>query len=634
MGEAGGESPLGQRAVGSVIANRVASPQYSGDWRDVMLQPRQFSVWNDVTGELGGRGSNTAWQGPIPPEISAMAADIIAGNYEDPTGGALNYANPAHSDPSNLGWINNMSGQTRIGNHLFGTAGGGGGARGRLSTSGGGGSGMIAGGQGNDTLGGDPEQSRIRQIMGGILGGDGQNPTLSANRAVSMAKNQRELARDSMDVFEQTNAPASWLNVLGTTGRNLAAGALESRAERLEAERSEKLGQLMASGASDPETIAAIAALDPELGQQLYMQERGFSREDALYERERADALSDQERLWEREDVRLAEDRAREITDREDRQQHEKEMYDPRTAVQKDAEAAGYTPGTPEYEAFIQKRYDAEESPEVKAAKIAAESNAKATNAFAETLGKKAAEGSISLSSAASQAASQQAQLDTLTDAFNNVPAGMFAPVALGVGRFLDAFGGAMPKEWDQSVQAVADQYGVSREQVAAFEYINKVSAEQLIGKIGTSGDEGGFPANNFSDKDREFLLRSIPTIQDSVMGAQAKIALTMWLNEQTIHKNNSWNSYMNGLGRPPTGQDWLDFNQQYAAERATVEIPEQLRAALEAGQERQEAQQEAEPTQGTKSFATIEEANEAAANGLIKSGDKITVGGQSGTWN
>lgn len=127
--EAGNQGRLGMLAVGSVIDNRRNSPGYGGSgWNDVMLAPGQFSPANSITGYAGGeqgvdlyktRPSSTAWE---------VADLILSGQYEDPTRGALNFVNPDISQPS---WLKTMGNTTKIGDHLFGSAGTGEGASGR-----------------------------------------------------------------------------------------------------------------------------------------------------------------------------------------------------------------------------------------------------------------------------------------------------------------------------------------------------------------------------------------------------------------------------------------------------------------------------------------------------------------------
>ena len=48
--EAGNQGALGMLSVGSVIMNRLMSPNYANNLHDVILQPGQFSVWNKTTG--------------------------------------------------------------------------------------------------------------------------------------------------------------------------------------------------------------------------------------------------------------------------------------------------------------------------------------------------------------------------------------------------------------------------------------------------------------------------------------------------------------------------------------------------------------------------------------------------------
>lgn len=116
--EAGGEGYNGLLAAGAVIANRVKSGSYGDGWRGVIMKPGQFSAWNSVTGYAGGKGglNMTAMK---PSADAYRAADaILSGRYEDPTGGATHYYNPAAANPA-WGKVGNW---TRIGNHVFGNA--------------------------------------------------------------------------------------------------------------------------------------------------------------------------------------------------------------------------------------------------------------------------------------------------------------------------------------------------------------------------------------------------------------------------------------------------------------------------------------------------------------------------------
>jgi hypothetical protein len=114
--EAGNQGLGGMIAAGSVIMNRVGGG-YGSNVRDVILAPGQFSAWNSLTGYAGGeQGQNMDF---TPSAEAYKAADtLLSGQYEDITGGATHYYNPAISQPS-WGQGGNWK---RIGDHVFGKA--------------------------------------------------------------------------------------------------------------------------------------------------------------------------------------------------------------------------------------------------------------------------------------------------------------------------------------------------------------------------------------------------------------------------------------------------------------------------------------------------------------------------------
>ena len=114
--EAGNQGYNGMVAVGSVIMNRLAG---GSDLGKVILQPGHFSAWNGVTGYAGGeQGQDMDF---TPSARSYEVADaLLSGNYEDPTGGATHYYNPALADPI---WGASGGGEWQtIGSHIFGKA--------------------------------------------------------------------------------------------------------------------------------------------------------------------------------------------------------------------------------------------------------------------------------------------------------------------------------------------------------------------------------------------------------------------------------------------------------------------------------------------------------------------------------
>lgn len=103
QGEAAGEGLTGMRAVAGVIGNRARS-NFSGYGTDPVAQAtarRQF-------------------QGQATPRAEAyqVADELLGGTLQDPTGGALYYANPGASTAR---WARRLdeSNSLRIGNHYF-----------------------------------------------------------------------------------------------------------------------------------------------------------------------------------------------------------------------------------------------------------------------------------------------------------------------------------------------------------------------------------------------------------------------------------------------------------------------------------------------------------------------------------
>jgi spore germination cell wall hydrolase CwlJ-like protein len=121
--EAATENYTGKIGVGATIANRAASGKYGDGIKGVILKKGQFSPWNSYTGYAKGeQGKDMLNLKPSSDSYKAAAA-ILAGDYQDPTGGATHYVNESVSKPD---WLDEMKNQKRgtkkIGRHLFGNA--------------------------------------------------------------------------------------------------------------------------------------------------------------------------------------------------------------------------------------------------------------------------------------------------------------------------------------------------------------------------------------------------------------------------------------------------------------------------------------------------------------------------------
>ncbi len=101
--EARGESYVGKVAVGAVILNRVASPDFPNTIYGVVYQPWAFTAVHD--GQINLEPNNEAHQ---------AAQDAL--NGWDPTYGSLYYYNPSVATSS---WIFSREVVVTIGKHVF-----------------------------------------------------------------------------------------------------------------------------------------------------------------------------------------------------------------------------------------------------------------------------------------------------------------------------------------------------------------------------------------------------------------------------------------------------------------------------------------------------------------------------------
>lgn len=101
--EARGESYVGKVAVGAVILNRVASPDFPDTIYGVIYQPWAFTAVHD--GQIN-----------LEPERASYQAATDALNGWDPTYGSLYYYNPSTASSS---WIFSRQTVVTIGKHVF-----------------------------------------------------------------------------------------------------------------------------------------------------------------------------------------------------------------------------------------------------------------------------------------------------------------------------------------------------------------------------------------------------------------------------------------------------------------------------------------------------------------------------------
>jgi spore germination cell wall hydrolase CwlJ-like protein len=119
VGEAGGEGQQGMQAVGNVIMNRARQNIRGNTVSEVIMSPRQFSVWNNVNPSTRLAAINSASAGSAVArqyqQAYDLAGNLLSGRASDITGGATSYharyVNPPWADPSKRTVV--------IGQHIF-----------------------------------------------------------------------------------------------------------------------------------------------------------------------------------------------------------------------------------------------------------------------------------------------------------------------------------------------------------------------------------------------------------------------------------------------------------------------------------------------------------------------------------
>ena len=106
--ESRGERVEGQIAVAHVTINRVAHKKWPASICDVVYQPKQFS-WTHLIKDHTPT-DDKAWSA-----AKVIARDVMIGNVEDPSKGAVFY-HANYVDPS---WVDYVQLSKVIGNHLF-----------------------------------------------------------------------------------------------------------------------------------------------------------------------------------------------------------------------------------------------------------------------------------------------------------------------------------------------------------------------------------------------------------------------------------------------------------------------------------------------------------------------------------
>ena len=165
----------------------------------------------------------------------------------------------------------------------------------------------------------------------------------------------------------------------------------------------------------------------------------------------------------------------------------------------------------------------------------------------AKALGKAAAEDQVAMITAGKSATNQIAKLNLVQDLLAKTQTGKWQDVK-------------------NALTAGAKSLGLSEEQIrsmggdpnspATQEAVQKIVNEMTIGMIG----KGGFPANNFSDADRNFLEKIFPNIQNQPEANAVALEVLRRVERRKQEAYNSWTDYADNereAGRKPDYRTW-----------------------------------------------------------------------------
>jgi hypothetical protein len=150
----------------------------------------------------------------------------------------------------------------------------------------------------------------------------------------------------------------------------------------------------------------------------------------------------------------------------------------------------------------------------------------------AQEMGKLNAKAVDAMRTAGDNAPAQVSKLNLLERILNGVKTGALADTKAEIARYGKAIGIG-----DETMKAWA---GLDPNLPAAREQATKLINEMTMGMIGP----GGFPANNFSDADRNFLSNIFPKISNQPESNQLAIEVLRRVQQRNGEKLQAWDDY------------------------------------------------------------------------------------------
>lgn len=235
-------------------------------------------------------------------------------------------------------------------------------------------------------------------------------------------------------------------------------------------------------------------------------------------------------------------------------------------------------------------------------------------NAFAQTTGQGLGKEALDLSAAGAKAADTLRNLQRFDQALARFPTGAAANARLTIGQWAQQLG--LPDEMLPQ--------GVNRDATASAEEMRAITGEMLRGAIGP----GGFPANNFSNADREMLEKSFANIGNTPEGNRQIITNMRAAAQRNLEVAQAWRDWMMRHGN--TAESYMAFQQQVLPqirERNIIAPPQQQ--ARKTPPPSTGAQDQARRTQAEQVIAQLRQQHPEWSNEQLVAAARRLVWGQ-----
>jgi hypothetical protein len=191
----------------------------------------------------------------------------------------------------------------------------------------------------------------------------------------------------------------------------------------------------------------------------------------------------------------------------------------------------------------------------------------KAETGEAMEAGKAAGKRRGEMFSAASTASKTLTNLSRMETLLSQVQQGKIQPARMSVSAWAKSFG---------LNDDVARSIGLDPAGVGSAQALQSLVNESVLGKIGP----GGFPANNFSDADRQFITQIFPSLGDDPQANQIRIEGARRMAQLDIERAKDFQKFKSDPANK--GKGFEDFELQWADKVANRDVFGDLRKKAE----------------------------------------------------